>query len=700
MLSLIGTDDSEISDDVVQSVLTLMQAHNTQQLNIGFYTPAEIMLMTSQPGYIHMLNRSIPKNSSSILIHPLRGHWVTSYYDANSEQVTVYDSLLTDSHCAEVKNQIKIIYGEEMASNIKYGNVTQQNFLPVCGVLAIAFATSLYFGKDPETVKYDILEARDHLRSCLASGLIQPFPSEQSQTKLSQNQTSQTESHQEDSLLDSYFLDQRRRGESRKRLLSDHDVVIDSGIPIKRVRTSTSNSSTDRKIRSRQNPIVHEREKQSDRQRKHFQRQDKHKKNEENRKQREYAQKRRHDKEIRNSERQGDKDYRQKRRQNEEIRKCERQGEKHYRQKRRQSEEIRKSERQGDKDYRQKRRQNEEIRKCERQGEKHYRQKRRQNEEIRKCERQGEKHYRQKRRQNEEIRKSERQGEKHYRQKRRQSEEIRKSERQGDKDYRQKRRQNEEIRKCERQGEKHYRQNRRKHEDIRNMESRSRKHNIELKRSQIDSVILQFKENCKQMPTFVCAICYRQLFKKQVKTFTFSKYDDSECVSECLTANKLHQYRPNCTENCSGCARWICFTCDRYLLQNKLPNQASVNSLAVPIQPPCLANLNTIEKHLITPVIPFMKIIPLPKGQQKGLHGPVVCVPSNLSSVTEVLPRQLSDDTLVKVKLKRKLEYKGHHLFQQVSLQKLKNALDYLKAYNPYYKGNFIAIILRKFFIL
>ena len=24
-----------------------------------------------------------------------------------------------------------------------------------------------------------------------------------------------------------------------------------------------------------------------------------------------------------------------------------------------------------------------------------------------------------------------------------------------------------------------------------------------------------------------------------------------------------------------------------------------------------------------------MKIIPLPKGQQKGLHGPVVCVPSN-----------------------------------------------------------------------
>ena len=74
---------------------------------------------------------------------------------------------------------------------------------------------------------------------------------------------------------------------------------------------------------------------------------------------------------------------------------------------------------------------------------------------------------------------------------------------------------------------------------------------------------------------------------------------------------------------------------------------------------------NTIAKHLMTP---FMKIVPLPKGQQKGLHGPVVCVPSNISSVIQTLPRQLSDNTLIKVKLKRKLEYKGHHLLQQKML--------------------------------
>ena len=201
------------------------------------------------------------------------------------------------------------------------------------------------------------------------------------------------------------------------------------------------------------------------------------------------------------------------------------------------------------------------------------------------------------------------------------------------------------------------------------------------------NVIHLFKQKCKEMPTFVCAICFQQLFKKQVKLFQVNRYDDSEYAIECLNANNLHEQHVDCPDDCSGCAKWICFACDRNFLQNKLPNQASANSLSLPKQPECLTKLNTIEKHLVTPVIPFMKIIPLPKGQQKGLHGPVVCVPSDISSLTHTLPRQLSDDTLIKVKLKRKLQYKGHHLFQQVSMQKLRIALEHLKAVNPYYTG-------------
>ena len=62
-------------------------------------------------------------------------------------------------------------------------------------------------------------------------------------------------------------------------------------------------------------------------------------------------------------------------------------------------------------------------------------------------------------------------------------------------------------------------------------------------------------------------------------------------------------------------------------------------------KPECLQQLNQLEKHLISPVIPFMKILLLPRGQQKGVHGPVICVPANLSAVANILPRQLSDDT-------------------------------------------------------
>lgn len=122
--------------------------------------------------------------------------------------------------------------------------------------------------------------------------------------------------------------------------------------------------------------------------------------------------------------------------------------------------------------------------------------------------------------------------------------------------------------------------------------------------------------------------------------------------------------------------------------------------MALPPLPECLCGLNQLEKHLISPIIPYMKILPLPKGQQKGVHGPIVCVPSNMSKITEILPRQLSDSTLVKIKLKRKLEYKGHHLFQQVSMHKINAALHYLKTINPHFSGEHLFFTILSFLIV
>ena len=85
--------------------------------------------------------------------------------------------------------------------------------------------------------------------------------------------------------------------------------------------------------------------------------------------------------------------------------------------------------------------------------------------------------------------------------------------------------------------------------------------------------------------------------------------------------------------------------------------------------------------------MPFMKIMSLPKGSQSGIKGPVVSVPSNTVETVKVLPRPQSDDQMIRVKLKRKLCYKGYYEYKFVSKKKVLEALHYLKANNKWYTG-------------
>ncbi|VDI18247.1 Hypothetical predicted protein [Mytilus galloprovincialis] len=66
------------------------------------------------------------------------------------------------------------------------------------------------------------------------------------------------------------------------------------------------------------------------------------------------------------------------------------------------------------------------------------------------------------------------------------------------------------------------------------------------------------------------------------------------------------------------------------MLKGKIPADSFSNSLLLEDVPVELKQLNSIEQQLIAQNIPFMKIMALPKGGQKGVHGPVVCVPSDL----------------------------------------------------------------------
>ena len=66
-------------------------------------------------------------------------------------------------------------------------------------------------------------------------------------------------------------------------------------------------------------------------------------------------------------------------------------------------------------------------------------------------------------------------------------------------------------------------------------------------------------------------------------------------------------------------------------------------------------------------------------GKQRCIHGPAVNVPSKLDSLCNLLPRLPSQAELVPLKLKRKLRFKGHYMYDMVCPDKLTKALSWLK---------------------
>ncbi|CAG2237450.1 unnamed protein product [Mytilus edulis] len=214
-------------------------------------------------------------------------------------------------------------------------------------------------------------------------------------------------------------------------------------------------------------------------------------------------------------------------------------------------------------------------------------------------------------------------------------------------------------------------------------QTETRRENLKEENKQITEVIRKFKDAVQKGPECVCSCCLRLFFEKQVLICKKGSYDNS-IYDLCTT----EQYKHTCTDDCSthcafeGTCRtslWICYTCHRKMIKGKIPADSFSNGLMLEDVPLELKQLNSIEQQLIALNIPFMKIMALPKGGQKGVHGPVVCVPSDLKKVTTILPRSDDESLLLKVKLKRKLNYKGYDKYQFVRPNHLEQALVYLK---------------------
>ena len=194
----------------------------------------------------------------------------------------------------------------------------------------------------------------------------------------------------------------------------------------------------------------------------------------------------------------------------------------------------------------------------------------------------------------------------------------------------------------------------------------------------VECAVSTFHAEVKLGPDFVCTCCHRIMYRKSVIACNRANYTKGAEVIQMVFSADLSYI------SFDG-KQWVCRTCDRALKRGNMPLQAKANGLQLCQVPPELSTLNALELRLICLRVPFMKMVALPTGKQRSIHGPAVNVPSKVDTICEVLPRLPSQTEMVPLKLKRKVAYRGHYMYDYVTPRKPLDALRFLKAQNPLY---------------
>ena len=96
-------------------------------------------------------------------------------------------------------------------------------------------------------------------------------------------------------------------------------------------------------------------------------------------------------------------------------------------------------------------------------------------------------------------------------------------------------------------------------------------------------------------------------------------------------------------------------------------------------------DIRRLEKVFIARRPLFKKISIMPKGQSPKLKGALCNVPIDAVDVCKTLPRSADSNRIVIVKLKRKLQCRGHAYFESVRPNFIMTLLQYLKLNNSLY---------------
>ena len=112
------------------------------------------------------------------IVHNGKNHWLLiSTIGVEHPTVRVYDSMY-NSLGSHTQNQIAaLLHTDRSSISIEMMNVQVQAGGSDCGPFAIAFATALAFGKNPEDYYFDQDALRPHLIKCFESGKMDIYSS-------------------------------------------------------------------------------------------------------------------------------------------------------------------------------------------------------------------------------------------------------------------------------------------------------------------------------------------------------------------------------------------------------------------------------------------------------------------------------------------------------------------------------------------
>ena len=207
------------------------------------------------------------------------------------------------------------------------------------------------------------------------------------------------------------------------------------------------------------------------------------------------------------------------------------------------------------------------------------------------------------------------------------------------------------------------------------------------------------------------------LFCKTVQQLHMEDYDISnETVKECLSHQyimKLHRHKSHQKNDDVTIHKWpqfvpddvehdniyvmneyvmneyICICCRNSLRQKnpKMPDQAYANGLQFHDIPQDLQNILPLERRVISQQIPFITILVMRQyGGHYKANAPLVNDPATLDQIIDILPHMPSELQLHPVKLKCKLEYKSHYMYDMIHRDHVISAITWFKQHNSHYR--------------